>query len=445
MKNKSKNKNKNKNSKVVIALAATLIVMAFQAIDIIYIHQDGSLFGGNVIARIAGIGVAIIAAVILRFNIKNFCFKTFNWFVEILYGFVFAVIPFAVCLGAEYVALTLKGYDNLHLNIWFPNTNTDMSIKGTILAMGLFTATVLLEAVFKELFFRGFLITQFFDKFGIKKANFIQAFFFMLMIVPETLDQISAGAYRKENLMTTLFVIGCSLTLEFMSGIKWGLYYRVNGTLWMSVSDHFFNHMLLQCLYITYSVLPPKWAILEAFGVQVVSFCMFIPLYFKRDKLNEEIALEVAVRRELAGLPVDNYSPSPLRRFIENKNFERQEEYARKRNLPTPKKEKKSYADFEEAVSLEESTLYVSGRVSEEKLEELEKITGESAEEIISEIEQSEPSSVIEEAVNETALPEENVSAESEDKSTEDSAVGADNISKLVHDYFEENFNKHTF
>jgi len=404
-----------KNKRLTITYISVIAVIVLQAVDVLFIHKDGSLFGNNFIARIAGIGVAIIASILLNFNIKSFCFKTYNWFFEIIYGVLFAAVPFIICIGGEFVSLTFKGYNALKFNIWFPNTNDDMSIKGTILAMGLFTATIILEAVFQEMFFRGFLITQFHSRYGMSRSNIIQDALFIIVCIPEIYTKINADESARKSITTAVFIIICYILSVFVAGFKCGLYYRASGTLWMATADHFAYKMLMQCIYITYSTMPLKWYVLQALALQLMSLVLFIPLYFRRDKLNEEIATETAVRKELSHLQIDNYSPSPLRHFFETRSKLRREEFARIRSFTKPIKETKNPSDFEEPVSLSDSGFFTEAFQPSDNLKNIS--SGN--------------------AVTYEGQPE--------DEGTAKIGENGKNISDLVNDYFEDNFNKHTF
>lgn len=437
--------------KLIVAYISTILVLAAQTIDTFFVHDEAYLFGGDVFPRLVGIAVLSVASFMLHFNVKNFCFRRYGWPFEVIIGILYAAVPVGICYAGEYAVLKyVKGYSNVTLNVAFPNVNDNMSSRGALLAMGVFVFAVLLEAVFKELFFRGFLITQFFQKYGINKSVYVQAFLYTLMSVPIILQMWQSGRFEGYGWKMALFIVGCTLSLDFISGVKWGLFYRVNGTVWMSVADHFSNHMLLTCVFITRGMMPMKWVFVEAVAVQVISFALFIPLYFRRDRQNEEIAVEVAIRRELAGLHVDNYSPSPLRRYTETKRLEKAAEFAKKRNLPPPKPEVRFPKDFEEAVSLNDSEFFSSiiAAEKEEKqvsstdipVDEKTDAKKENPTEQSMEFFEKETKKSLNTDVDITAaMPEEKA------KETDDISGNGDSITKLVQGFYEENFNKHTF
>lgn len=425
-----------KKNRIAVLYIAAFAIFIMQAVDVFFIHKDGSLFGDNIIARITGIGVVIVASIFLKLNIRNVCFRSYNWIFEILYGVLYAAVPVAIFLGVEDAALSLKGYEHLNLNIWFPNTNDDMSIKGTLLAMILFSITLIIEAVFQELFFRGLLITQLKQKYSYQKAIIVQALLFTTMILPTIAKDIMSGELRNESAPTVIFIVACSILVEFISGIKWGMYYRVNGTVWMSTADHFTNNMLLQCLYVTYSPMPLKWSIVEVLAVQILSFLIFLPLYFTRDKINEENAIEANVQHELADLHIDNYSPSPVRHYIENRSAERREENTRKRNTPLPERRPIPQDGLEEPVSLRDFELNERIKSDEESSANIGSFTTSP----------SEMSKAFFEELKDKSLKtrKSNIHNEPQEEDTEFTG-GTDNISKLVNEYFEDDFKKHTF
>lgn len=441
--------------KVLLAFIAALLVLAFETVDVFYVHSTGSLFASNVVSRFVSIAVVIIFSLAVKSNIKKLCFRTYNWFFELFKGFLLAAIPAGAVFAAEYGLMILLGMSP-GISISFPNTNDGMSMKGRLFAIGVFALTVLLQSVFKELVFRGYLITQLFEKFGIGKANTIQAIFYTLLLCPRIANMILTGRFTGYGWQMTAFIIGCNLLVDFMSGIKWGLYFRVSGSVWMSTADHFANNIILTCLSV-YSGMPMKWFVIQAVAVQTLSLIMFVPIYFRRDRLNEEIAAEVAIQRELAGMTVDNYSPSPVRHFIEDRYRVKQEENARKRNMPMPADTRIRFpSDFEEPVSIadmklvaeEEFIKTVNNDGAESTPEEddsIEKMTSSPSEMskkyFDNVVEKSSKTDVdITAGMNEGDAKEAHSVSENDEKSGQ-----AENISKLVQGYFNENFNKHTF
>lgn len=494
--------------RVRFAFIAAFLVFVIQLVDVFYIHSTGSLFASNVVARLVGIVIVIAFSVAAKSNIRKLCFKTYHWISETINGTIIAVVPIAIVFALEYLILRLKDLPNIALNIDFPNTNDAMSMKGKLFAIGVFAASVFLQSIFKELVFRGYMITQLNEKYGIRNSIIIQAVLYMFLLVPTIANMIYTGRFRGYGVQMAAFIIVCNLIVDFISGIKWGIFFRVSGNVWMSTADHFVNNMVLTCFSI-YSDLPMKWFVIQAVLVQIISFVLFLPIYFKRDRLNEEIAAEVAVQRELAGMTVDNYSPSPVRHYIENRYRTRQEEMAKKRNIPVPPDRRIMFpSDFEEPVSLSDMRKNAGNQLFETVPDEEEDVIPEQSDDIVdidsvpSEmsksffdrlIDRSVISEVYSEVNDETPTepyvreqshekaeepevkaekkaepesepeppeqpeepeekPEEKTEEKPEEKSEEkpeentdsDSGNGG-NISRMVQGYFNDNFNRHTF
>lgn len=437
---------------VVFAYITAILMIAMQTVDVFYIHSTGTLMATNIVSRFAGIAVIIIFSLILKSNIRKLCFKRYNMIFEMINGFFLAAIPVAFVFGAEYMVLRfVKGYENLRINIDFPNVNDGMSMKGMLFALGVFALTVFLQSLFKELVFRGFLISQMFDRYGLSKSNLIQSVFYTLLLVPNIVQMYMTGRFDGFGWEMTAFIIVSNLFVDFLSGYKWGLCYRVTGSVWLSTVDHFTNNMLLTCLYITYGTMPMKWYVLQAVAVQLISFAIFVPVYFRRDRANEEIAAEVAVQRELAGMTVDNYSPSPVRHFIENRHRDRQEEIAKKKNMPVPADTRIRFpSDFEEPVSLSEIRPVTEDTLIETVKNDGAELTPEPSDDVVS-INAS-PSEMSKEYFNDiveqSSKTDVDITADMDAgkaNEADDVSESASNISKLVQGYFQDNFEKYTY
>jgi membrane protease YdiL (CAAX protease family) len=308
------------SKKEKIAVLFTIGVFAIQFVDIFFIHTNKSVFGDNLVARIIGIILVIVASKILDFDLKKYCFKSFGWLFEVLYGMMFAVVPIAFCFFLEYLYFRIKGYTDLSLSFITPNFNYFGDSNYRILAIIAYALVLLIGVVFKEMYFRGFLITQLSGKYGIVKANVIQSLFYSCLSVPYILYSVINGNFKNYSILITIYIIIAYPVNNFICGMKWGFYYRINGTIWMAISDHFFNNFILTCVFISSDRLPEKWFIFEVFAVQIISCLLFIPFYIYRDKINMMAAEDAAIGLEILRAGGDLYTPEEEKKLLESED-----------------------------------------------------------------------------------------------------------------------------
>ena len=420
------------NKRVRLACLVTAGVFLFQFLDVFFVHSNLPLFSTNIFARLFGTIVLIIFSGVLGFSLKKFCFKTYGWFFEVLYGLFFSIAPILIVYLCKYIYFLYRGYENLTLT-FRPSgfTESDGSEK-YLISVVVYVITLLLVAVFKEIFYRGYLITQFSGKFGVPNSIFIQGVIYTLSFVPTLAYYWFNGKFDFQGPLMSFFLICGHLCYNFLCGIKWGLYYRVNGTVWMAVADHFVTNFIVTSFFFTDSRLPEKWYIIEVIIIQLISICFFLPFFLKRDRQNELAATEYALTREALKMGVDNYSPSIIRKKIDERNqhkndsetydshiFYREEPIDLKDiKLPTEDDLTASVGGFEINDSAFEYNTQVASYTSQ-------------------------PSSEVKDYFEKSINKKQSESIENVKENTDND--NSESISMLVKNYFDENFDRHTF
>ncbi len=419
--------------RIIIANFVIIGIFVFQFIDVFFLHSSVPLLSTNIFARIFGIVALIAFSGLLGFNLKKFCFKSYGWFFEILYGFFFSAVPIIMVYLAKYVYFVYRGYENLTLTFRPSGFTAYDGSKEYIINVFVYILTLLLVAVFKEIFYRGYLITQFSGKYGVPVAIFIQSIIYMLSFVPTFAYYLYTGRFEFQGPLMSFFLICGHFVYNLISGVKWGMFYRVNGTVWMSVADHFFMNFVVSSFFFTEHRLPEKWYIIEVIVIQLLSIVMFVPFFFKRDRQNELAAEEFALSQEALKMGIDNYSPSIIRKNIDRRNSNKSEVEYNIHNV----------RELEEPISLsnikmpDESDLTASVRgfaIDDSIFEYNTEVTPLD----------DAPSEKVKGYFN-NMIGRDDSSVNVNNNESADYNTNAENISKLVKGYFNDDFNKHTF
>ncbi len=385
---------KNKRERIKNALPISVIaVFVAQIIDVFFIRCDETIFGDVIFARIAGIIITFIAAKKLGIRLKKRCLGRYGWYFELFYGIAFSVAPMLVVYAAELVYFKIKGYySDLYISFYPPTT------KGGSLAaeLALYIFALLINVFFKEIF-RGFLLNGLYKKYGSKKSTYIQGFIGTLLSSVLMVGMAVHGVFSERETVDVAIIITASLVSTFISSVKWGFYYKVNGSIWMAMADHFVNSFVMTCIYLSPDRLPDKWLLVKSLVVQVISCIIFIPFYYRRDRVNAEYAKEMKTRREVLSAM----------------------------NESTPDLDEKSASDNFMMMMNETNQNRKFGESKNNEILDFDRNPKEYS------------NSFFEDAVNATVKT-------SSDKK-EDTAESSDSISKLVGEYFQKQFDKNTF
>ena len=385
---------KNKRERIKNALPISVIaVFVAQIIDVFFIRCDETIFGDVIFARIAGIIITFIATKKLGIRLKKRCLGRYGWYFELFYGIAFSVAPMLVVYTAELVYFKIKGYySDLYISFYPPTTE-----GGSLAAeLALYIFALLINVFFKEIF-RGFLLNGLYKKYGSKKSTYIQGFISTLLSSVLMVGMAVHGVFSERETVDVAIIITASLVSTFISSVKWGFYYKVNGSIWMAMADHFVNSFVMTCIYLSPDRLPDKWLLVKSLVVQVISCIIFIPFYYRRDRVNAEYAKEMKTRREVLSAM----------------------------NESTPDLDEKSASDNFMMMMNETNQNRKFGESKNNEILDFDRNPKEYS------------NSFFEDAVDATVKT-------SSDKK-EDTAESSDSISKLVGEYFQKQLDKNTF
>ena len=298
------------NKRVKVSYLFTLGVLSAQFVDVCFLHTNFSVIGDNIAARVVGIILAFIAAKILDFDLKKRCVRSPDKWRDMWYGLLIAVVPIVICYACEYLYFRMSGYTNLPLSIVSPNADYFGDVKYRGYAILVYACTILIGTIFKEVFFRAFLITQLSSQYSVRKSIYIQAALYCTLSIPYVMYCFIIGLFDGVTVSQIITIIVAYPVINFLTGVKWGYFYKINGSIWMSTADHFANNFILTCFYLSPDRLPDLWYVFEVILIQVMSCLMFIPYYFEKDRRNIQVAEDVRAGLEVLRAGGDLYSPS---------------------------------------------------------------------------------------------------------------------------------------
>lgn len=281
------------NKKAVVTVAVAIMLAIFAA-DVFFIKSNRTVFADYIVARAVELVVLLSTAKILKFNLNKRCLNRYGSWFELLYGILFSMASLLPVYGAELIYFKIVGYKNLDVSFVLPGNGNGQT--ETLLVA--YIAALLINACFQQMF-RGFFIAQFGTGRKFKAINLLQA---CLCTAFSTVPFIAAwleGGYDGKRSSELVMILGTSFLAGFIGAIKWGYYYRVNGSVWTAIADHFVNSFVLSCVFFSKDGLPDKWLLAKALVVQLASCIIFIPFYYRRDRANAEYAKEARLRREV--------------------------------------------------------------------------------------------------------------------------------------------------
>lgn len=190
-----------------------------------------------------------------------------------------------ICFGISY----LIEYTTLYVNRG--NPNFALYVNGFSLAQNevkhteilFFIMCILLNIVnviMEEGLFRGFFLKVINNKNNFLKSNLIVALLFGLWHFVMPLRSFINGEI---NLISLIVMILGYIVLAGIMSIKWGMLYKMTGSLFIGIGDHLFNNIIAtNILHIVSNTGADELQIVRILIAQIISFMIVCLIYKKR-------------------------------------------------------------------------------------------------------------------------------------------------------------------
>lgn len=220
-----------------------LICLIVHSVEVIFIRTDETFFAECFINKVFGIIVLFVLLNILKWKWKDIGFKKEGMIRNILKGFLLCTIFYALGFLVEFIVLNLQGNPG-HIEFFV----TGFSLTGNVVKQTGISFVLMciffniINVWMEEGLFRGFYIEYLNKKYDIKKTIFIAAFLFGLWHLITPFRSLLDGDM---NLLSFIVMSVGYVILSAIMGIKWGLLYKMTGSIWMGLADHFFNNCVV--------------------------------------------------------------------------------------------------------------------------------------------------------------------------------------------------------
>ena len=263
------------------------MLIAVHALESIILRMDETFFGENFINKLFGILVIWFVLQTLQWKWSDIGFTGSGIARGILLGFSLAAVVFLVAYAIEILILNNQGE---HVQIGF--FTMGFSLTGTaeihrgagfILMCVFFN---IINVVMEEGTFRGLFYEIIGTDHPAKTAMLIQALLFGIWHVVTPLHNLINGD------LDLIGFIGLSvgyIILAGIMGIKWALMYRMTGSLYMGMADHFFNNCIAtNLLHLTTESGTDELMIVRVLIAQLLSFAAVIIFWTRWKKQKKQ-------------------------------------------------------------------------------------------------------------------------------------------------------------
>lgn len=261
------------------------ICLFVRLVEYFVLRTDGTIVAENFIHKVFGIVLLFVVLKIKKISWSEIGLKKSKFLIQISKGFLLGTICFAVAYSIEFLILFMMN-KNCNLEFYangFSLTNR-MERQAGFIFVFLCVIFNIINVWMEEGIFRGLFQTILGEKLYIKKIIIIAILFGVWHWVMPLRD-----FFDGESSLTNLFVMGIGyIILAGLMSIKWSLLYKITGSLWMGMGDHFFNNVIVtNLLHAVSNGESDNLQIVRIAIGQILSFTFVLFLYFKNKKANK--------------------------------------------------------------------------------------------------------------------------------------------------------------
>lgn len=271
---------KEKNT-VRISIIIFCVLFFVHGFEAVVLRTNETIFGENFINKLFGILLLFAVLHSLKWTAKDIGFTRTGAIKHTCIGLLLAAVSFLVSYGIEIIILTLQGH-TVNLGVFvagFSLTGEAMIHTGLgfILMCVFFN---IINVIMEEGTFRGLIYQIARTDHSERFAILFQALLFGIWHIAEPLHNLIDGDIDMASFL------GLSLgyiILAGVMGIKWGLMYRMTGTLYAGMADHFVNNCIATNLVHTLTENgTDELLIVRVLIAQLLSFIAVIVVYRKK-------------------------------------------------------------------------------------------------------------------------------------------------------------------
>lgn len=272
-------------------LLACVVVYAicyfFRLIEYLVLRTDEGTLGENLVHKIAGVAIIFIVLRILHLRWRDIGFRSKHWLKNIGLGLCLGAFFYAIAYAVEFIILHCQGASPT-LKLIAGSFSLTKSNELVSVSIGFVILFNIFNVWMEEGLFRGLFVRILQQKYTFAKAILASALLFGLWHLAMPLRAFLDGELSWSGMV--LLGAGYAL-LSGLIGLKLSLLYKITGSLWLGLADHFLNNAIINIVHIESVQGHDKLQIVRIVLAQLLSL-VFVCIIFRRTKRQNRLLPE---------------------------------------------------------------------------------------------------------------------------------------------------------
>lgn len=267
------------NKPIEICMIVFLVCSIARILEYFLIRTDETVLAEAFLHKVFGIIVLSVILRLAKLSWSAIGFRKANMIQDILKGLALGAACFSVAYLLECIFLySMNG--NVQISIYASgfSLNGEPVKQNRFIFIMLCIAFNMINVWMEEGIFRGLFANLLADKLNFKDSAALIALLFGIWHWVMPLRDFVEGRTSTANLL--IMGIGYIVLAGIMS-IKWSILYKITGSLWMGLSDHLFNNVIVtNLLHVISENESDSMQIVRILIGQLMSF-LFVMIYYK--------------------------------------------------------------------------------------------------------------------------------------------------------------------
>lgn len=224
----------------ILIFLECLVIHTF---EVMVLRTDETVFAECFINKVFGIVLLFVLLWRLRWKWRDIGFKKERAAADLVKGMLLCTVFYSIAFIAEFIMLKQRGTPG-HIEVF----TTGFSLTGNVVkrtGIGFMLMCIgfnIINVWMEEGMFRGFFMTYADSEksktFSLLFAALLFGLWHLVTPLRSLVDgEMSGGEFA---VMSIGYVV-----LSGLMGIKWGLLFRMSGSVWIGLADHFFNNCVV--------------------------------------------------------------------------------------------------------------------------------------------------------------------------------------------------------
>ena len=264
---------------LLVCVVVYAICYVFRLIEYLVLRTDEGILGENLVHKIAGIAIIFIVLRILHLRWRDIGFRSKHWLKNIGLGLCLGAFFYAIAYAVEFIILHCQGASPT-LKLIAGSFSLTKSNKLVSVSIGFVILFNIFNVWMEEGLFRGLFVRILQQKYTFAKAILASTLLFGLWHLAMPLRAFLDGELSWSGMM--LLGAGYAL-LSCLIGLKLSLLYKITGSLWLGLADHFLNNVIINIVHIESAQGHDKLQIVRIVLAQLLSL-IFVYMIFRHTK-----------------------------------------------------------------------------------------------------------------------------------------------------------------